>query len=227
MTVGVGRAFTPDQGPNQGFSNTGVREGRSAEQCASQAHGKYYEAAARGNLYWAQSGSQAFATVLSTVAPLILYNPLKSGKRLALKKVYFAQAQTGTLGTGGLFNCVFTVNGPVATQSGTAPVVGGGAAVTPVNALIGAANSSVAVLFSGGTLAANPQPLDLIANLSEVAAATIGGNTDKNFVDLDGSIVLGPGAGWCPQALMAAGSAPLGYFGVAWEEINVTAPDLF
>ncbi len=225
MAVGQGRGGVAEGtvGGLPASVTTGVRESKTASQVASQAHGKYHEAASRGVLYTATTQSSvAVSTALSVTCPFTLYNPVGSGKNLAIKKAYFAQGASGTLGTGGLFHCVYTIKGPVASQSGTAPVVGGGAVVTPINNLIGTANTAVGLVFQGGTLNAAPVALYPMVNLSEVAGGTIGDNSITNFEDVNGAIVLEPGAGWALQGISAAGAAPLGFFGVSWEELPIT-----
>jgi hypothetical protein len=227
--VGQGRAGVTEGGiaGSPASATTGVREGKTGEQVVTQAHGKYYEAVSRGNVYAAVNlTARSPGTALGATPPITLYNPVASGKRLAILHVAFGQAATGTLGTGGLFHTVYTIKGPVASQSGTAPVVGSGAVITPVNCLVGTANASVAQAFELGTLNANPAVFGLFANLSEVAGGTVGDNSDRVFEDVDGAITLAPGAGWALEAIMAAGSSPLGWYSVVWEEIPVTAPDV-
>jgi hypothetical protein len=198
------------------------RQGKTSEAIVSQAHGKYYEATSRGNIYSAAvTAGQAPGTALGVHPSILLYNPAGSGKRLSIKKVSMGQAATGTLGTGTLYHSVFTLNGTVGGQSGVAPVVGSGAALTPINNDVGASNSSVATVFQNGTLSANPALLYPFANLSEAAGGTIAGNSDVIYEDVDGAIVLEPGSGWCLEALAAAGSSPLIEPGVVWEEIPI------
>ncbi len=214
--VGAGKAGVGD---GAAFSTTGVREGKTGEQVIGQAHGKYFEAASRGVLFCASgTTAAAIATILSTASPFVLYNPVGSGKYLSVKKVGFGQG-TGTLGTGALHHTVFTIAGPVASQTGTIP---SGTAIAPVPARVDQTSAAVGLVFGAATLAVAPQPVAPWLNLSEVASGTIGGNSTPSYEDVDGSITLAPGAGYAPQAQMAAGSSPTGYFGVVWEEIPIT-----
>ncbi len=216
--VGAGRAGIGD---GSAQSTTGVREGKTGEQIVDLAHGKYYEAASRGVLYCGGNPTKrGTATALSTVAPLSLYNPVGSGKWLSIKKVSFAQGETGTLGTGGLFHCVYTIAGPVASQTGTVP--SGGTVVVAKNCRADASNASVADLRELATLAVAPVVLYPFVNVSEVAALTIGGNNTNCIEDVDGAIVLAPGGGYCIQGITATGSTPVGYYGIVWEEITVS-----
>ncbi len=218
-TVGAGRAGVGD---GTALSTTGVREGKTGEQIVDLAHGKYYEAASRGVLYCGGNATaRATQTALATTAPLTLYNPVGSGKYLSIKKVGFGQSgAANTLGTGGLFHCVFTIAGPIATQSNTVP--SGGTVVTPKNCRADASNASVADLRENTTLAAAPVALAPFVNLSEVAALTIGGNNTNCTEDVDGAIVLTPGSGYTIQGITATGSTGLGFYGIVWEEIPIS-----
>jgi hypothetical protein len=201
------------------------RLGQHLEAVVQQAHGKYYEAVSRGNCYSAHtSAGRAPGTALGTTPPILLYNPVGSGKRLKIMKVSVAQAATGTLGTGVLAHCGFTINGPTGSQSNVAPVVGSGASITPKNLdLAGGANASVATVFEAGTLNANPALLYPMANLTESVGGTTATAQTVCTEDVDGNIILEPGGGWCLEALAAAGSSPLVHAGVVWEEVPIAA----
>ncbi len=195
------------------------RQGKTSEAVVGQAHGKYYEATSRGNVYSATNATARSPQVsLTTTAPLVLYNPVGSGKRFKIMKVTFAQAATGTLGTGAQYHCGFCLNGPTATQSGVLPT---GTAVTPKNMDLGNSNSSAATVLEQATLNAAPAALYPFANLSEAAGGTIAGNSDVITEDVDGGIVLEPGSGYTTQGIAAAGSSPLCWIGIVWEEIPI------
>jgi hypothetical protein len=197
------------------------RFGKTGESVVGQAHGKYYEATSRGNVYSVTNGAtgQAPGTVLGTHPAILLYNPAGSGKRLKLMKVTGGYI-SGTLGAGTIFHSGFTLSGTVGGQSGTAPVVGSGAALTPINMDLNAANNSVAVSFANGTLSANPVPLYPFATIN-AELATTATNPTQLEEDLDGNLVLEPGSGYCLEAIAAAGSTPLMSFGVLWEEVPI------
>jgi hypothetical protein len=204
-----------------GTPSIAPRQGKTSEGIVSQCHGKYYEATSRGNMYSVTNGvtGQAPGTALGASPPILLYNPAGSGRRLAIKKVTGGFI-SGTLGAGTVFHCGFTLSGTVGGQSGTAPVVGSGAALTPVNMDMNAANNSVAVAFAAGTLSANPTPLYPFATINAETAATATNPTQLEE-DLDGNIVLEPGSGYCLEGKTAAGSSPLMSFGIVWEEIPI------
>jgi hypothetical protein len=204
-----------------GVNNAAPRQAKTGEIAVSQTHGKYYEATHRQQSYSVTNGAtgQAPGTALGVHPAILLYNPIGSGKRLKLMKVTGGYI-SGTLGAGTIFHCGFTLNGPVGSQSNTAPVVGSGAALTPANMDLGAANNSVAVAFANGTLNANPQCLYPFATIN-AELATTATNPTQIEEDIDGAIVLEPGSGWCLEAIAAAGSTPLMSFGVQWEEVPI------
>ena len=204
-----------------GVNNAAPRQCKTGEQAVSQTHGKYYEATHRQNVYSATNGATGAlsGTALGTSPPILLYNPVGSGRRLKIMKVS-AGYISGTLGAGTLFHCGFTINGPVGSQSNVAPAVGSGAVITPVNMDLGGANNSVAVAFALGTLNANPVPLYPLATLNAMLATTAT-NPSEIWEDVDGNIVLEPGAGWCLEAVAAAGTSPLISAAVIWEEVPI------
>jgi hypothetical protein len=186
-------------------------DGRQDEHGATvvaQVSGKYAEPAKRGNVF------SAFATGLTpttsiagtTSAPLVLYNPLGSGKRLKILKVSYAQAATGTLGTGAAFHCGFALNGPQATQSNTLPT---GSSVTPQNMDIGGPNASVATVLSTATLHAAAVALYPFIQQNQSAGGTLASGPGQIFEDVDGMIVLEQGSGYTVGTVSAAGSSPL------------------
>jgi hypothetical protein len=211
----VGPAFSA-VGSTPGYDQTQDEHG-AERVCQSQ--GKYSEPVKRQNCYAAHtSAGRAPGTALGTSPPILVYNPVGSGKRLKIMKVSVAQAATGTLGTGVLSHCAFTINGPVGSQSNVVPVVGSGASITPKNLDVGGPSASVATVFELGTLNANPVLLYPLAQLAESVGGTTAVNPNVISEDVDGAIVLEPGAGWCLEALAAAGSTPLIHAGVVWEE---------
>ena len=209
----VGPIYTAD-----GVTPSTPRYDRFTGQVISQAHGKYYEATSRGFLYSGCASGLTPTTGLATASPLTLYNPVGSGKRLAIKKVSMGPGATGTLGSGAQFHCVYTINGPVATQSNVAPT---GTAVSPVNCDIGAASSSVASLLSTATLNANPLKLYPFAQQGQAIGGTTAAYAQVVTEDVDGNIILEPGSGWTLQGVTASGTSPVVSIGVVWEEIPI------
>jgi hypothetical protein len=199
------------------FSSDGTtpaaRGGKTGEIVVGQAHGKYYEAASRGNLYQASIGAsgQAPGTAIGTTAFFALFNPKGSGKRLVVSRASIGYI-SGTLGAGTLFWCCINDPTQAAPSGGTAP--------TPVNCDIGAANNSVAVPRYNATLPISPTILRPMAvSDAELATSVVG---LRNVIeDIDGEFVVEPGCVLALEGVMAAGTSPLLTAGLTWEEVQV------
>ena len=65
------------------------RQGKTLESVVAQAHGKYYEATSRGNVYSVTNGAtgKAPGTALGTTPAICLQNPRGSGKRLKIMRL--------------------------------------------------------------------------------------------------------------------------------------------
>jgi hypothetical protein len=163
------------------------RAGKTGEQCVSQAHGKYYEAAHRGVLFAAceQGTGVAPGTALGTTAFFVLYNPRNSGKRLAVKKVAVGYI-SGTLGAGTLYHCVNNSATQTAPSSGTL--------LTPTCLDVGNASAPVGVARVGATVVA-PVAVRPYATLNAMLATTATNPVDL-WEDMEGEIVLEPGTSY-------------------------------
>ncbi len=216
LNVAVGPRFQAD-------GNTATqdfRQGAHGETIVQQLSGKYAETTKRGNVYSAFATGLTPTTAISgtTSAPLVLYNPVGSSKRLKILKVSYGQAATGTLGTGMAFHCGFTINGPTASQSNTVPT---GTGVTPANMDIGGPNASVATVLSTATLNAAAKALYPFIQQTESVGGTTATALNTCVEDVDGAIVLEPGAGYTVGTVSAAGSSPLVDIGIVWEEESI------
>jgi hypothetical protein len=206
MPVGptIGADGTP--GPSPG------RFGKTGESVISQAHGKYYEATSRGNVYAAQTAATGVApgTALGTTGAFTLSNPKGSGKRLKLMKLSMGYI-SGTLGAGVVQICVN--NDPTAA----APT---GTAITPVNMDVGSANNSVAKPLTTSTLPVAPTAVDILCSLG-ASLATTAVQPWLIEKDLDGDMVIEPGCSVTLEATAASGSSPLVVFNAIWEEVPI------
>jgi hypothetical protein len=221
----AGNTLNTHVGPT--FSSVGAQggyDGRQEEHGAAvmqQASGKYTEATKRGGVYSAFGTGLTPTTALNgTAVPLVLYNPVGSGKRLKVLKVGVAQAATGTLGTGAWFHGAITINGPTGSQGNTVPT---GSSVTPVNMDIGAANASVATVLTTATIVAGKALYPFLQQAESVGGTTTSGSMVPCYEDVDGNIILEPGAGYVPLTISAAGSSPLVDIGVVWEEESLAS----
>lgn len=196
-----------------------IRESRELAQVISQGAGKYFEGASRGIVFsGTQTTGRAPGTTVSTSPPILLYNPLGSAKRYEILKVACANGISGTLGSGAMYHCGFTIAGPLGSQNGTVPVVGSGAAITAILLDIGGQGSSAASLFALGTLAAAPVALYPAFQIGQSVGGTTTNPIQGVTEDVDGAIVLEPGSGWALFGVAAAGSTPLVMCGVVWRE---------
>src|SRR6266566_5105324 len=118
------------------LSDGTVAEFRSARTGAgviTDAHGHFYEAVARGNVFAAlNSAARALTVSLTTTAGLGIYNPVGSGKNLVILATAFRYG-SGTLAAGYILHALF----PATTGSVT------GTVLTPVNLLTGGGGSVV------------------------------------------------------------------------------------
>lgn len=202
-------------GPQQGSDGTtpAARSTRLGNLVIQQGSGKYSEAIFRGNCYCVSNGvaGQAVGATVSTTASIItLWNPQGSGKTIKVYRASFGYI-SGTFGAGSI---AYVINN---TNTATSP--SGGTALTPSNALVGAANSSIALTSKGATLAATPTAVDvLVSNFAELATTANG--FQQVVDDIDGRYVIQPGNGISLQGIEgAAGTAPIAIASYFWEEV--------
>jgi hypothetical protein len=166
--------------------------------------GKYRDAAEAGRLYVAcnQAAVALTAAMATTYTGLVLSNPSTSAKNFVLCGCGYAT----------------TIAVPTATAIGLMTGVNAGdaaAAITPRNRLIGGA-ASVAVVDNGCTLVGTPV-LEQVFGTAWTEATTAGTVGPKNWIDLEGSLVVPPGAYAAFYSTAANSAAFLCWF--MWEEV--------
>lgn len=189
------------------------RYGKTGETVIGQSHGKYFEASHRGVLFSAceQGTGIAPGTALGTTAFFSLYNPVGSGKRLAVKKVRVGYI-SGTLGAGTLYHCVDKTTTQVAPSAGTG--------LTPVCSDVGNGSAPVGLARVNSTVAATLVAYSPFASLDASLATTVS-TKGQLYEDVDGEIVVEPGCSYQLQAVAAAGTSPKLTVGVTWEEVSI------
>lgn len=203
-------------GPVTGADGSGVsfdRCGQQAEKIVALAHGKYYEATSRGNVYNAQTAATGVApgTALGTTAAFCLHNPTGSGKRFVIHKLGMGLI-SGTIGAGTVHICGSVAGDAVPT----------GTAITPRPKKVGAVNNSVATPFTTATITTNAaKMIGILCTLYQVVVATTATNNEIVEKDIDGSITIEPGFNITLHATAAAGSTPLVVFNAEWEEVTI------
>ena len=199
----------------QALSNGDTGEGsiaRTGEALASALHGGLYEQTKRGNVYMGVTAVTGVApgTAIGTTAAFALFNPLNSGFDLVILKASLSYL-SGTLGIG-FVNWIYHT---AAVQAGAA-VTGTAIAVVRGNGAngVGVGKPLTTATVVAGVLA---RPF---ANLPPMLASTVltPWRVDDN---VDGALVLPPGAAATLQATAAAGTSPLVIFGCTWEEVAV------
>jgi hypothetical protein len=152
--------------------------GHQGELFTRQLGGKRYTAAARGNLYIA-SQTATLNVYTSTAATVVLWNPPQSGRFAELHQVGLTQILATDV-----------VDGIVLGYSTVAPSAN--TPVTPARMPLGGQSlSNAAIATSAATVTAPSLLRGLgVSSLVTTGLASITGQ----IVDLDGTVVLGPGS---------------------------------
>lgn len=202
--VQVGRQAAADG------SKPTARGARDASLVVTLAGSKYYQIVKDGLVFVAQTAVTGVApgTAIGTTAAAALYNPAGSGKDVVILSASMGYV-SGTLGAGVVSWCLNT-NLVAAASTGTAMVTR--------NALAGSAATAAASALTTATLPANPTPVRNFASLQASLASTAVAPW-QIVDDVDGALILKPGATASLQATAAAGSTPLVAFGFVWAEL--------
>lgn len=180
--------------------------------------GPQYEAAYRGQTFFG-ANQAVVATALAAgltatnTGGLVLNNPIGNTKNLVLRAVsvgiILAQTNAAVLSIGVGFSPTVAIGGTLT-------------AITPQSALVGAAGqAATAGLYSSAsiTLQATPVYARHIASVS-TGALTVGQGISLGPIDLQGGIVLQPGA-YANIISSAAGTASSLFFAFLWNEIPI------
>lgn len=193
--------------------NTGEgRIGRTGEHIVSQHHAPLYEASERGNVYMGATAVTGVApgTAIGTTAAFALFNPLNSGFDLVVLKASMSYL-SGTLGIG-FVNWIYHT---AAVQAGVA-ISGTAISVVRGNGAngVGVGKPLTTATVVAGVLAR------LFGNLPPMLATTVL-DPWRLDDDVDGALVIPPGAGVSLQATADAGTTPLVIYGCTWEEVAI------
>jgi hypothetical protein len=203
------------------FSAIGSSPGYDARQdehgciVVTQGGGKYKEPTKRGKMFSAiNATARAVPASFTTTCPLLVYNPAGSGIRAIIKKVSFSPGVTGTQGNGRISHGKITLNGPGGSQGGVVPT---GTAVTPQNLDLGGPNNSAMTVLEQATIVAGVELYHFCNVDAQVDATTVAVDR-RTQEDVDGNIVVEPGAGWFLSGVTANQNTPLCFISVVWEE---------
>lgn len=206
--------------PSADGATPNLRSGRLNDLIVSELHGKYYEQAARGNVYSAMlaatTGTVAAGNINAAAAgastQFAVWNPANSKVNLSLGK-FFMNVISGTPPT--LLSHTLSPNGVPGAQVG----------VPGTNHLTGVAGGYGRVLASAAGVALTgagvlPAPLRPSAFSLFAAAIAATSNIQAALEDIDGSIIIAPGMLWVPT-WSGAGTTFLNAYGLTWEEVPV------
>lgn len=197
----------PQQNNTDG-SNPTVRMGRQGEMIVSNLHGKYYEQAYRGNLFYVASQAGQITTVglSATYTGLVLSNPIGSTVNLSMLKASWNQSVIQGTTVAGYSLAIGTLISTQVTHS---------SAVTTQSCLAGSGRLSVARADSQAALQVAPVYAMHISNSHTSILNNPGG-----VVDLDGCFVITPGSYimWATPAISPAAAM---WFSFLWEEVPV------
>src|SRR3990167_8084011 len=182
----------------------------TGEQVVSQVHCALYEQNRRGNIYMGATAVSGVApgTAIGTTAAFALYNPLNSGLDLVVLRASMSYL-SGTLGIGFVNWIMHTA----AVQAGAAVT---GTAITVVRAN-GANGVGVGKPLTTATVVAGVLTR-LFGNLPPMLGTSVL-TPWRLDDDVDGALVVPPGAAVSLQATAAAGTSPLVIYGCTWEEV--------
>lgn len=186
-----------------------ARAGRQGDQIISELHGRYYEQTYRNNMFFAATQALVTTTVglATTYTGLVLSNPVTSPVNLVLNKasmmqsvIQATQVEAYAIATG--FNAATNV-------THTTPVA-------PRACLIGSGKTPNGLADVSATLPTAPFYTMFVTNTGTIAADSTG----LQVVDLEGSIVLLPGA-YALWVTPAQASVAGMWFSFGWEEVPV------
>lgn len=193
------------------------RASKDGAAVVTELHGKYYEQASRGRLFYGMSASAGIALIVAatTGGHPTLFNPLGSGINASIVRLYLAYA-SGT-------NAPTALAWAQTTNAGAAAATGSpiltATLVAANNGLIGSSNTSLAKWSpTTNTFTAAPTVIGGVGVGLTTMVSTSTNNPNALIVDYDGSLVVGQGAALSLVSIAATTTA-LFNVTVVWEEV--------
>jgi hypothetical protein len=187
-----------------------LRQGNMGDAIMSELHGRYYEAVYRRAIFSACSAAAVATVAVGTTASytgFYLANPIGNPWNLVLLKASYALSVAAPTAGFLALECGY--------NSGSNVTVGGAITASSNFFGVGAAGTGLAGAGSA-TLPTAPIARHFLSNVS-TQATTLFGGMGPNVVDLEGSIILPPGA-FAAFATFATNTAAW-WFGLTWEEV--------
>jgi len=191
-------------------SQTISRFGNMGDQIISELHGRYYETTYRRAMFLAANPTGQTTTAVTSgtttaIVGILVSNPINSPVNLVLNKVGY----TVSVAPAAIMPMFLGVGYNAGTN------VTHTTALTVRNAFVGVGASGYGTADSSFTLPTAANFTHLLGNVFTTVTTN-----SPTFVDLEGSVVLPPGAYAGIFSTVAAGSA--GFFGsMSWEEVPV------
>jgi hypothetical protein len=186
-----------------------MRQGNLGEQIVNELHGRYYESCYRRAIYHAAIAGQVTSVGLTaTHTGLVLSNPVGSTVNLVVLK----------------FGMGFTVVFPAVSALGLGIGYNAGTNVTH-SAAVTVRSNFIGVGASGVGLVDNSSVMPTAPTLHTILGAGLTGAATTTpvvfaYFDLEGSVILPPGAYLCTYTSTVCGTAA-GHFSFSWEEVPI------
>lgn len=187
-----------------------IRTCTTGEQAVSDAHSRYYESTVRRTTFnGAVAGQVTTVGLATTYTGLCLSNPVGSGVNLVINKVGYS------------FIVAFAAGAAIGLMTGfnnstnvthTTPVI-------PRNQYFTSSSGGIGLLDSSAILPTAPT-INTILGAGLTGAITTTPFGLGGLVDLEGSIILPPGA-YCAIYTSTASGAAAGAFSFQWEEVLI------
>lgn len=184
-----------------------LRLDKTGALVTTDAHARYQESVLKGNVFGGSIVGQVTSVGTNTTyTGLCLSNPNGSGVNLVINKVGFS------------FIVAFAAGAHIGLMTGFSTTdVTHTAAVTPRSKFFNNATTSKGKLDSEATLPVTPTVNQIFAS-GVTGAITTTPYIPSSYIDLEGSIILPPGA-FCAIYTSTASGAASGAFSFTWEEI--------
>lgn len=202
--VGNGRSGISDGSPSD------MRLGKTGELAVADAHSRYYEPTYRNIMFnGAIVGVTTTLGLTTTYTGLCLSNPVGSNKNLVINKV------------GWSFIVAFAAGSVIGLMTGynISTNVTHTTPVTPRSQLFNTASGGVGLLDSSATLPTAPT-INTILGSGVTGAITTIPSLGPSIIDLEGSIILPPGA-YCAFYTSTISGASGSAFSFQWEEVGI------
>jgi len=184
-----------------------LRITKDGTECTQDAHGRYQEAVYRGNVFLAASqAAVTFSAGLTTTTcvGLLLENPPGNTKNAVILQASFAN--TGTIvGTAGLVAFPFSTTAFTHTT-----------ALTILNAFTGTGKQAATCTADQGSSSTPTTPV-VVTPLYTILSTNTAVSGTPCFVDLGGSLIVGPGT----AVGILASAAITGFASMLWEEVPI------